>query len=247
MRIIARLDVKPPYVVKPVFFEGLRKIDTPQVLAEKYFLSGADEIIYIDIVASLYQRDIIFELIHDVSKKIFIPYCAGGGIKCVEDVKQLIHDGADKVVVNTNAIHEPALIKQIARVFGSQACSVHIQAKKWNNWYECYTDCGRNRSGKDVVEWAKQVEEQGAGEIILSVIDQDGAQKGFDLKIAEKVINSVNIPVVVGSGAGTLDDILELSRLNPSAIALASILHYDKYSINEIKAFLYENGVEVQV
>jgi imidazole glycerol-phosphate synthase subunit HisF len=247
MRIISRLDVKPPHVVKPVFFDGLRKMGSPVVLANKYFEEGADEVIFIDIVASLYRRDIQFDLIHEVSKGLFIPFGVGGGIKNVEDVKKLIHGGADKVIINTHAITHPKIISEIAELFGSQACTVHIQAKNWNEWYECYTDCGRNRSLVDVIDWAKQVEDLGAGEIILSAIDQDGYKHGFDLNLVEQVLDAVNIPVVIGSGAGSLDDILEVAQLAPSAIAIASVLHYETLTVQKIKSYLQENGIEVQI
>jgi cyclase len=247
MRIIARLDAKPPYIVKPIHFEGLKKIDTPKNLSDKYYENGADEILYIDIVSSLYQRDIVFDLIKDTSKDIFVPFAVGGGIKSLEDAKKLIHNGADKIVLNTNAIKNPKLIEEIATHFGSQAVVVHIQAKKWDNWYECYTDCGRERSNKNVLEWVKEVESLGAGEILLSVIDNDGRQRGFDLDISKKVIESVNIPVIIGSGAGSLEDILEVAKLNPSAIAIASLLHYDKFTIKEIKEYLLNNSIKVNL
>ena len=248
MRIIARLDVKPPYVVKPIFFEGLKKIGTPKELVNKYYNQNVDEVIYIDIVASLYQREIIDDLIKEVSQDIFIPFGVGGGIKTLEDAKNLIHNcGADKVILNTNAINNPNLIKEIVEVFGSQAVTVHIQAKQWDNWYECYTDCGRCRTNKNVIDWVKEVEELGAGEIILSVVDRDGYQKGFDLEISKKVIETVNIPVIIASGAGKKEDILEVAKLNPSGIAIASILHYDMSNIQTIKSYLVENGIKVSL
>jgi len=247
MRIIARLDVKPPHVVKPIHFDGLKKLGKPQDFAKKYYEDGADEIVYIDIVSSLYQRSILFDLAKDVSKEIFTPFAVGGGVKTIEHVQELIHNGADKVILNTNAIENPAIIKEITSIFGSQAVTIHIQAKKWDNWYECYTDCGRNRSGKEVIEWAKEVEKLGAGEIILSVIDNDGRKRGFDLELSEKLINAVNIPVVIGSGAGSLEDVLEVAKLNPSGIAIASLLHYDIYSIKEIKQYLIHNGLNIHI
>ena len=247
MRIIARLDVKPPNVVKPIHFDGLLKIGDPKVLAKKYYEGGADEIAYIDIVSSLYNRDILFDLAKSVSKEIFTPFSVGGGIKTIDDVKQLINNGADKVIVNTNAIKNPNLISEISNLFGAQAVSVHIQAKKWKNWYECYTDCGRNRTGNEVLEWAKKVERLGAGEILLSVIDNDGRMRGFDLEISRKVIESVNIPVIIGSGAGSLDDILSLAKLNPSGIAIASLIHHNHLSIKEIKEFLNKNSINVHI
>lgn len=245
MRIIARLDVKPPFVVKPVHFEGLRKIDTPSNLVNKY--KDADEIVFIDIVSSLYERDIQFDLIKDVAKDVFIPFGVGGGIKSLDDAKKFIHNGADKVILNTHVLKNPNLIEEIVKHFGSQAVTIHIQAKKWDNWYECYSECGRERSYKDVLKWAKEVEELGAGEILLSVVDMDGRKRGFDLEITKQIIENINIPIIVGSGAGTKEDILEVAKLNPSGIAIGSILHYDILNIKEIKSYLDKNGIKVSL
>mgnify|MGYP000322738725 FL=1 len=246
-RIIAKLDVKPPYVVKPVHFEGLRKIGLPAELAKKYYEQGADEIMYIDIVSSLYQREILFDEIQKTANNLFIPFGVGGGVKTIEDFSKLFHNGADKVAINTYAVQEnPEIINQAAQIFGNQAIVVNIEAKKWNGWYECYTDCGRIQSSKNVIEWAKEVELRGAGEIFLQCIDTDGRQKGFDIELARQVVESVNIPVVVASGAGKLEDIKELIEyVRPSGVALASLLHYDKYTIKDIKEYLKNNGIEV--
>ena len=246
-RIIAKLDVKPPYVVKPVHFEGLRKIGLPVELAKKYYEQGADEIMYIDIVSSLYQREILFDEIQKTANNLFIPFGVGGGVKTIEDFSKLFHNGADKVAINTYAVQEnPEIINQAAQIFGNQAIVVNIEAKKWNGWYECYTDCGRIQSSKNVIEWAKEVELRGAGEIFLQCIDTDGRQKGFDIELARQVVESVNIPVVVASGAGKLEDIKELIEyVRPSGVALASLLHYDKYTIKDIKEYLKNNGIEV--
>lgn len=246
-RIIAKLDVKPPYVVKPVHFEGLRKIGLPAELAKKYYEQGADEIMYIDIVSSLYQREILFDEIQKTANNLFIPFGVGGGVKTIEDFSKLFHNGADKVAINTYAVQKnPEIINQAAQIFGNQAIVVNIEAKKWNTWYECYTDCGRIQSGKNVIEWAKEVESRGAGEIFLQCIDTDGRQRGFELELAKQVVESVNIPVVVASGAGKLEDIKKLIEyVRPSGVALASLLHYDKYTIKDIKEYLKNNGVEV--
>lgn len=246
-RVIAKLDVKPPYVVKPVHFEGLRKIGSPLELAKKYYEQGADEVIYIDIVASLYQRGILFDEIEKAANELFIPFGVGGGVQTIEDFSKLFHVGADKVVLNTFAVQEnPDLINQAAEIFGAQAVVVNIEAKKWDNWWECYTDCGRIRSGKDVLEWAKEVEQRGAGEIILQSVDHDGRQRGFDLELSKKVVESINIPVVVASGAGKLEDIKELIEYaKPSGVAIASLLHYNKYTIGDIKDYLRSVGIEV--
>ncbi len=246
-RIIAKLDVKPPYVVKPVHFEGLRKMGLPIELAEKYYKQGADEVVYIDIVASLYHREIIFDEIEKTANKLFIPFGVGGGVQSIDDFSKLFHLGADKVIINTYATQRnPEIINQAAQIFGNQAVVVNIEAKKWDNWYECYTDCGRIQSGRNVLEWVKEVEQRGAGEILLQSVDQDGLQRGFDFELSKKVVDSVNIPVVVSSGAGKLEDIKKLiNYANPSGVAIASLLHYDKYTINEIKEYLRENGIEV--
>ncbi len=246
-RIIVKLDVKPPYVVKPVHFEGLRKMGLPVDLAKKYYAQGADEVMYIDIVASLYQREILFDEIEKTANELFIPFGVGGGVKTIEDFSKLFHSGADKVAINTYAVQKnPEIINEAAQIFGNQAVVVNIEAKKWDTWYECYTDCGRIQSNKDVIEWAKEVELRGAGEIFLQCVDTDGRQRGFDKELAKQMVESVNIPVVVASGAGTLEDIKELIEYaQPSGVAISSLLHYDKYTIKEIKEYLRSNGIEV--
>ncbi len=247
IRIIAKLEVKPPFVVKPVHFEGLRKMGTPSTMAKKYYDQGADEIMYIDIVSSLYQRGIIFEEIEKTANELFVPFGVGGAVRSVEDFSKLFHIGADKVVVNTFAVQEDSnIINQAAEIFGNQAVVVNIEAKKWDNYWECYTDCGRIQSGKDVLEWVKEVEQRGAGEILLQSVDTDGRNRGFDLELCKKVVELVNIPVVVASGAGSLEDIKKvIEYAKPSGVAIASLLHYDKFTIKDIKKYLRKNNIEV--
>ena len=247
VRIIAKLDVKPPFVVKPVHFEGLRKVGTPPELAKKYYVQGADEVVYIDIVSSLYQRDIVFDEIEKTANKLYIPFGVGGAIRSLEDISKLFHIGADKVVINTYAVQEnPEIINKAAEIFGNQAIVINIEAKKWGAHWECYTDCGRIRSGRDVLEWAKEVESRGAGEILLQSVDKDGRNRGFDLELCKKIVESVDIPVVVASGAGSLEDIKEVIECaKPSGVAIASLLHYDKITINGIKTYLRNNAIEV--
>lgn len=246
-RIIVKLDTKPPYVVKPVHFEGLRKIGKPEELAKKYYLQGADELIYIDIVSSLYQRDIILEDIEKTANELFIPFGVGGGVKTIDDFSKLFHKGADKVLINTYALqNDPDIIDHASKIFGSQAVVINIEAKKNSNGYECFSDCGRIESGKDVIEWAKEVEQRGAGEIMLQSIDTDGRRRGFDLELAKSVVESVNIPVVIGSGAGTLEDIRKvIEYAKPSGVAIASILHYDTFTIKDIKEYLKTFNIKV--
>ncbi len=242
VRIIAKLDVKPPYVVKPVHFEGLRKMGDPSELAKKYYDQGADELFYIDIVSSLYRRDILFDDIQKVANELFIPFAVGGGVKSVNDFSKMFHMGADKVVINTHAVQEdPSIINRAAEVFGNQAVVVNIEAKKWGDYWECYTDCGRIRSNINVLDWVQEVEKRGAGEILLQSVDADGRCRGFDIELSEKVVNLVNIPVVVSSGAGSLEDIkILIEAARPSGVAIASLLHYDKTTIQDIKQYLKE-------
>ncbi|RQO49946.1 imidazole glycerol phosphate synthase subunit HisF [Pseudomonas sp. KBW05] len=249
MRVIAKLDVKPPYVVKPVHFEGLRKVGTPEELVAQFYQQGADEIFYIDIVASLYRREVLYDYIEAAARKLLVPFAVGGGVRSVEDFSRLFHHGADKVVVNTGALEVPAMIDDAAKIFGGQSVVVNIEAKSIGDQkWVCYTDCGRISSGRDVVQWAKEVELRGAGEILLQSVDCDGRQRGFDIALVKVVVDAVNIPVVAASGAGTLEHILEVAQVAaPSGIALASVLHYQKTTIADVKRFLIERGVEVRV
>lgn len=238
MRVIAKLDVKPPYVVKPIHFEGLRKIGAPAELARKYYEQGADEVFYIDIVASLYRREILFDQIREAASGIFVPFAVGGGIRSLDDISRMFHSGADKVVINTHAVQEnPELIDQAAHMFGAQAIVLNIEAKRWENGgWECYTDCGRERSGKDVLAWAREAEQRGAGEILVQSVDHDGRRRGFDIELIGNIKQSAKVPVVAASGAGSIADIVTMARsAKPDAVAVASVLHYGVCDIQAIK------------
>ncbi|MBF0522463.1 MAG: imidazole glycerol phosphate synthase subunit HisF [Candidatus Omnitrophica bacterium] len=248
IRIIARLDVKPPYVIKGVHFEGWRKMGKPEDLALKYYEQGADEIFYIDCVASLFRREIFYEYIQKTSQNIFVPFCVGGGIKTVDDVAKLLHHGADKVVMNTYAIQNPNLIRESAKVFGNQCVVVSIEAKKWDGWWECYTDCGRIKTNKDAIEWAKEAQDLGAGEILLTAVDAEGRKKGFDIELMKNVSQAVSIPVVASGGAGNLEHIESvITQGQVDAVAVASVLHYDVLKIKEIKKHLESKNIEVSL
>jgi cyclase len=247
LRIIARLDAKPPYVVKPVHFECLRKVGTPRDLALKYYEQGADEVLYIDIVSSLYRRPIILPAITETAKDLYVPFAAGGGVQTIADFESLLHHGVDKVVINTYALQkDPQIIRQAAEIFGSQAVMVHIQAKRWNGWWECFSDCGRIRSGKDALAWAEEAEQLGAGELLVSSVDCDGRRRGFDTALIAGIVDRVNIPVIAGSGAGSLEQIgAMVQEAGPDAVAVASLLHYGTETIGSIKQYLAGQGVKV--
>jgi imidazole glycerol-phosphate synthase subunit HisF len=246
VRIIARLDSKPPYLIKPIQFDGLRKLGLTKDFSINYYKDGADEIMYIDSVASLFNNYINFDEVRSVSQGLFVPLSVGGGVRNLNDFINLLHHGADKVVLNTHAFKNPNLISEASSICGSQSVVVHIEAKKIGNNYECYTDCGRIPTGIDVLSWAKKVENLGAGEIIISSIDNDGMRSGFDTNLVKLLTNNLNIPIVASSGAGTLEHILEVIEVaKPDAVAIASLLHYKKHSIKEIKSFLFHRGIGV--
>jgi len=247
MRVIAKLDVKPPQVVKPVHFEGLRKIGLPEELARAYYEQGADEVFYVDIVASLYRREILLDQIAATARNLLVPFAVGGGVRTVEDFTRLFHNGADKVVINTGALCEPAIIDAAARVFGGQSVVLNVEAKRLpQGGWTCYSDCGRIPSGRDLLEWVKEAQERGVGEILLQSVDTDGRRRGFDVELISAVVDAVRIPVVAASGAGSLDHILDVAKqARPSGIAVASVLHYGQADIGQIKRHLKQNGVEV--
>ena len=240
IRVITKLDVKADWVVKPVHFEGLRKVGRPKELARKYYAQGVDEIFYMDIVASLYQRGILFEQIEETTQDLFVPFAVGGGIRTIEDMTRLFHLGADKVVINTHALkHDPSLIDRAARLFGAQSVVVSVEAKRWQGYWECYSDCGRERSGRDVLEWVQEAQVRGAGELLVQSVDQDGRRAGFDIDLIGEVKQRVQVPVVAASGAGSVEHVVEMVRAaRPDAVVVASLLHYDLSDVATIKTRL---------
>jgi imidazole glycerol-phosphate synthase subunit HisF len=249
MRLIARLDIKWPNLIKGIHLEGLRIIGNPSDYAKKYYEQYVDEIIYMDSVASLYGRNSLLDLIVEVSKNVFVPMTVGGGIRSVQDARMILRSGADKIAVNTEAIKRPKLIEELASMFGSQCIVLSIEAKKQceNKWI-AYTDSGRERSNYDVLEWAKLGVSLGAGEILLTSVDCEGTQKGFDIDLNKAVSNEVNVPVIASGGMGSLKDISVLnSQTKIDAIAMASMLHYGKTDISKIRTYAKENAILVRV
>lgn len=247
-RVIARLDVKPPNLVKGVHLEGLRKIGNPWEFAKKYYEEGADEISYQDIVASLYNRNSIAELVAQTAKDVFIPLSVGGGIRTAQDANNLVRMGADKVIVNTAAVARPTIIRDIADNLGNQAVIVGIEAMNSNSdSWEVMTNCGREHTNRNVIEWVQEVESLGAGELLLTSINREGTRKGFDLELVSRVRKISNLPLIAHGGAGKLSDILDVARAGADAVALATILHHNIIQINEIKNHLRSAGFEVRV
>lgn len=248
VRLIARLDVKGSNLVKGIQLEGLRKLGNPNEFAKRYYDQGIDELIYIDIVASLYDRNNLTEIVKECTKDVFVPITVGGGIRTIDDVKNIFYSGADKIAINTAAIKNPDIISQVSDRYGSQCMVLSIQAKAVaKNKWEAYYDNGREHTGLDVVEWAKRGYELGAGEILLTSVDQEGSQKGFDISLIKAVSESVPIPVIAGGGFGVKDDFVNAVNGGADAVALASALHYGKEAVREIKLYAKDQGINVRL
>ena len=228
IRIIPRLDIKGPNLVKGIHLEGLRVLGKPHRFARYYYEAGADELIYMDGVASLYGRNNLVEVVERTSRDIFIPLTVGGGVRSLDDIRSLLRAGADKVSINTMAIHNPDLIRKAAHAFGSSTIVISIEAIRHEDGaYEAYTDNGRESTGIDVFEWATRVCELGAGEILLTSINNEGTGNGFDLDLVRRVAGTVPIPVIACGGAGCAEHVVEVIRQGQAdAVAVASLLHY---------------------
>lgn len=236
LRLIARLDIKGDHVVKGIRFEGLRRLGEPQILAERYAASGADELLYIDQVATLYGRNQLEALLERTTERVFIPVTVGGGISSVADVQRLLNAGADKVAVNSAAIRRPALINEIADRYGNQCLVVSIEAKRTGpGHWECYTDCGRERTGHDTVAWAEDSVRRGAGELLVTSIDQDGTMKGMDYDLISAISRDVDVPVTVCGGIGSVRHGQLAIGAGADAIALGSALHYNRVTFEELR------------
>lgn len=247
-RLIARLDIKGPNLIKGVHLEGLRVIGSPNEHALQYYRQGADELIYIDCVASLYGRNHLSEIIRDAAMDIFVPMTVGGGIRSVNDVTQILRAGADKVAVNTAAVNRPELITEISHVFGNQCMVLSIEAKQTDvDRWEVFTDNGREQSGLDVVEWAKRAVDLGAGEILLTSIDREGTRRGFDVSLVKAVSNSVSVPVIASGGMGKTTDLMPvIIDGGADAVAMADILHYKRAVLGDIRSIAKASGLPVR-
>ncbi len=246
-RLIARLDIKGDYLIKGINLEGLRALGAPNDFAVKYYEAGIDEILYMDAVASLYDRNSLSELISVATQNIFVPLTVGGGIRTVEDALSALRAGADKVALNTAAISSPLIISELAEKFGSQCVVVSIEAKmNPSGGWQAYIENGRQPTGVDVTEWAKKVEELGAGEILLTSIDQEGTRKGMDLDLISSVSRNVAIPVIASGGVGNPSHSVEAFREGADAVAVADCLHYGRYKIAEFKELALSQGIKMR-
>ena len=246
-RIIPCLDVDEGKVVKGIKFKEIKEAGDPVELAREYNKQGADELVFLDIGASYKSREIMADVVRAVSREVFIPLTVGGGIRSVDDMRNILMSGADKVAMCTSAIKNPALLSEGARAFGSQCIVLSIDAKKEGDSWYAFTHGGRNNSGLDALQWAKKGEELGAGEILLNSIDMDGTKAGYELELTKRVSECVSIPVIASGGAGTLEQVLEaVTKGKADAVLLASLLHFGEFKISDIKNYLQDSGVSVR-
>ena len=247
-RIIPCLDVKNGRVVKGINFVDLKDAGDPVEQAKIYSDGGADEICFLDITASNENRSTIYEVVKKTSKKCFVPLTVGGGVRNIEDINKLLNCGADKVSINTAAVKNPKIVMESSLKFGSQCIVVAIDAKKEANSWKIFTHGGRNKTDIDAIKFAKQMEEYGAGELLVTSMDRDGTQKGYDIDLMKKISEMVNIPVIASGGVGSLDHLAEgITKGKANAVLAASIFHYGKYSIKQAKEYLDSKGIPVRI
>jgi cyclase len=249
IRIIARLDIKGPNLIKGIHLEGFRVIGAPEKHAIRYYENGIDEIIFMDMVASLFGRNNLKDVVKRTAQRIFIPLTVGGGIRSTEDVREILRSGADKVAINTAAVKHPELITKISRIFGSQCMVLSIEAKKNSEGgWEALTDNGREHSGLDVLEWSQKGVELGAGEILLTSVDKEGTCKGFDVNLVRAVASVVEIPVIAAGGMGETDHLVKVVQDGMAdAVSIASVLHYEMLSLDEIREAGLQAGLKLRI
>ena len=248
VRVIPCLDIKDGRVVKGVQFVDLKDAGDPVEQADYYAKSGADELCFLDITASHENRDIIVDLVRRVAERIFIPFTVGGGLRTLEDMDRILHSGADKVSLNTAAFLNPEVLSQGARKFGSQCIVCAIDARKSGQDWEVYLSGGRKAKGRSALEWAKEAEDRGAGEILLTSMDRDGTKDGFDIELTAAVRSAVRIPVIASGGAGNADHLVEAAKdAHADAVLAASIFHFRETTVDSVKKIMRERGVQVRV
>ena len=242
MRIISRLDIKNEFVIKGINLEGLRKIGDPIEIARQYYLDGIDEIILIDAVASLYGRNNLFEVVKRTTENLFIPITLGGGIKSLKDIDKALNSGADKIAINSAGIENPSFIKEAVDNFGASTITIYIEAKKKNNGtWEAYKHYGREKTGISVIDWLEEVQNMECGEILLTSVDHEGTQEGFDLELISEIKNRIKVPLIFSGGFGKIEHLHEALKLTKNiSFAIASAFHYKKV---DIKKIIYEKNM----
>lgn len=246
-RLIPRLDIKAPNLVKGVRLEGFRVVGSPAERAKHYYDDGADELYYQDIVASLYQRNSLLDLVERTATSIFVPLLVGGGLRSVHDVREALRSGADRVAINTALVANPSLLTEATRIFGVQCMAVTVEVVRQQGWWEVLTDCGRELTGMNALEWIDQCSELGAGEIVLTSVDRDGTRQGFDLDLLEQTLSRVTVPVIIHGGARSSKDLIAAANCGASGAAIASILHHDDVTISSLKRDLHDAGIPVRL
>lgn len=248
VRLIARLDIKGPNLIKGIQLEGVRVVGDPYEFAVRYYADGADEILYMDAVASLYDRDVMAALVARTARDVFVPITVGGGLRSIDDVQKMLRAGADKIAINTAATYRPELIREIAEKFGSQCMVLQIDAKRTpSRGWEVYRDGGREHTGLDAVEWAVRGQELGAGEILLTSVDCEGMRRGFDVDLAAAVGKAVSIPVIVSGGMGEFAHLAAVvERGGADAVAMAYVLHYGKTNLPAVRKAAIYRGLNVR-
>lgn len=247
VRLIARLDIKSPNLIKTISLEGVRVVGNPAEYAVRYYEAGIDEILYLDTVASLYERNSLTDLVEKTARDVFVPITVGGGLRSVDDVRRLLAAGADKVCVNTAATRRPELISEIAERFGSQCTVLQIDAKSRPGGWEAYCDGGREHTGLDVLEWALRGQQLGAGEILVTSIDQEGRRQGFDLALIQTLTNVLTIPVIAAGGMGTAQHMCDaVLDGGADAVAMAHVLHYDVCDVPSLRRTAADVGITMR-
>ncbi len=249
IRLIPRLDIKGKNLIKSVHLEGLRVIGDPREIASRYYQAGADELIYMDVVASLYERNSLKDIVEHTTRDIFVPITVGGGVRKIQDAKDLLRAGADKIAVNTAAVARPEFITEMAHTFGSQCMVLSIEGKRTpsGTGWEAYTDNGRERTGLDAVEWARRGADLGAGEILITSVDREGTARGFDLELVSAISRAVKVPVIASGGMGNLAHLVEVvGKAQPDAVAMAHVLHYGHMTLPEIRRGAARAGLDVR-
>ena len=248
VRLIARLDVKGSHLIKGVHLEGLRKVGSPVEFATRYYGGGIDEILVMDVVASLYGRSHLLDIVKASAERVFVPLTVGGGVRSVDDFEGLLRSGADKVAVNTEATRKPELIQELARRFGSQSVVLSVEALQTSpGKWEAMTDNGRERSGRDVLEWVVEATARGAGEVLVTSIDREGTRSGFDVELMDAVANVVSTPVIASGGMGTVNYLVSVARsTDVTGIAMADVLHFGRFSVQDIRTEARLAGLDVR-